>query len=314
MGAGQVATGSNDNRSLTERFGQEIHEDAGFSRQKAGTWIDRENPALGDGSLGQDRHQTTRLDIVFDREPGKQRDPAATKRRPVQGFGVVGPHDRIDRHFHFAPATRKPPAGVLDKRAEMQTGMFAEIGRFRRAATAFEVIGCGAKKSFIGRQLARHIVAGLQIADPHTDIGAPFDQIDITILEGQFEPDSWVAPHEVRQQRRNTKLAVEIGQRDPQHALGLARQLRDRGIGFLRAAENVAAAIEVKRARLGERDAAGRAVEQTASESALRLGYPPTERRVTETERVGGGEAQPLANRGDRSGRSPCAALLYAGG
>ena len=142
-----------------------------------------------------------------------------------------------------------------------------------------QVVGRGHEHGVRLEDLARHQVGVKAI------VGAQQGQVEILHrglghgLDLKVDADARIALAETREDG-GQHISGQHGRRmDAQHPRKLARVRGGHGIGFFDVLEDVADPVEIGLARVGERDAPGRTLQQARAQMVLKVGHQPGHHR-----------------------------------
>src|SRR5258708_37505049 len=158
--------------------------------------------------------------------------------------------------------------------------MLAEIGRRCGGAGALEVAGRTQYQSPTSTDATGSQRRIQQLSHPQRHIDALLHEIDLAVIEHDFQVELWMLREELRQQGNEVNAGKSDGGADPQSSLqpgaGAARgefrlvSLLDRALG----------AFEIAKPRFGRGQSARRAREQLDPEMAFELGDRLRDRRL----------------------------------
>ena len=273
---------------------------AEISRDAAVDDLDRRGRRL---VPGQHRLEPTGADSVGDLIGEHHGQATAALGVAGRGVGAVGHEGRTDRDPLFGAVADEAPLGRGGDRGELDDRVRGEVGGCARALPLrASVVGAAHDDPARLADDARAEAGVVEVADSHGHVDALVDEVDHPVRERELADHGGVAGEELAHQRRHLTPAECAGRRDDEPAHGLA-VLGARGpLGLVDGREDPARALEVARARVGERHRAGGPLEQADGEALLERGAEAGDGgpRGAEAAR-GGGEPAQLGD-GDEGG------------
>ena len=166
--------------------------------------------------------------------------------------------------------------------------MLREVVGRAGLAVAGKVIGRRAAHELRAADPRRHEILAADRADAHRDVEALVDEIDDAVGQLDVEAHVGMALGEFGDRGREIVRAEGDAAGEAQRAARHDSSGAGRRFGLVEIGEELYAALVKGAAGLGERKAAGRAVEQARAEVRLELGHVPRHRRHRHAEPVGG--------------------------
>ncbi len=140
--------------------------------------------------------------------------------------------------------------------------MFGQVVERLRLAVLGKIAGRANDLELRGSEASRDQTGIVQHAEPHGDVDALFDQIDVTVREGEAQSDVRIFSLKRAEQRHHFQPAERHRHIDAQIAGYFLPGLLEHQLGLFDVGQGMPAALEKRRAVLGQGDAAGGAGEE----------------------------------------------------
>jgi hypothetical protein len=192
-----------------------------------------------------------------------------------------------------APQLPGLAAGAVGK---LQAVVAGQVGRRVRPAVLAQVGGAGADVAPVAGQLARDQVGlPLRRADADRQVDRLVDHIGVVVAEPHVQRHLRVAPHQLRQQRADGADRQGHRRGHAQHADRFAVAAGSGVVGLVQRGQDLRRVLIVVAAAVGQRDAAGRAVQQGGAEAHFQRVDQPRDRGRGHAQVAGGGGKAAIA-------------------
>ncbi len=210
------------------------------------------------------------------RREGRHAGHAQAGRRGLHAhLAVVGDVAAMHRHLHVVLAgAAEAPVVVALVLAQRQAAVGREVARVRDGRMALEVGGRGHQDVRHRHQPACHQPLGRLGGEPHHEVHALADRIDVAVFHDQLHVDRRMAREEVQHQRMQHPAREGTRRAQPHQPARFGREALRQRHRVLRRGRQFAAALEGLGTGLGQAQLARRALQAAARRSPSRAASP----------------------------------------
>jgi hypothetical protein len=204
----------------------------------------------------QDRSQCPRRELWRDEPRWDMGDAEMLEHRRAQLFAVAGAEPAFGLMLHLGTVVAgEEPWAHLPATREGDATVLVEVGRLRRRAVSFKIMGRGDRHEGIGGKTARGQGRVDEVAMTNGKIDPVLDQIDDAIRRQHLDADPRIRFKKLRQTRHYIKPSKDRSDRYVNKARWSARIVAEQGLKGGKILRKPNRAVVEGLSRVGDREA-----------------------------------------------------------